>query len=293
MFRARNVLLLLGLVIAIAGGIFVYDAVLSETEEASAPISSIPLELDTAPDPTATSLAAATEIDTESEATAVVSPTGTPQNSDDAASNDVTEPTSESEEPGAVEEDASESEASAQLTIYEIVPSASEVRFMLDEDLRGVRTTVVGRTDQVAGQLALNLNDLSMTQLGVIQVNARTLATDNSMRNRAIGNQILLTNLHEFITFEPTSVSGLNGSASVGDLLTFQVTGNLTITGITNPVTFDVTATAVSESEIQGTASTVVLRPDYSLSIPSLPHVANVEEEVEIEIEFAALAVDD
>jgi polyisoprenoid-binding protein YceI len=293
MFRARNVLLLLGLVIAIAGGIFVYDAVLSETEEASAPISSIPLELDTAPDPTATSLAAATEIDTESEATAVVSPTGTPQNSDDAASNDVTEPTSESEEPGAVEEDASESEASAQLTIYEIVPSASEVRFMLDEDLRGVRTTVVGRTDQVAGQLALNLNDLSMTQLGVIQVNARTLATDNSMRNRAIGNQILLTNLHEFITFEPTSVSGLNGSASVGDLLTFQVTGNLTITGITNQVTFDVTATAVSESEIQGTASTVVLRPDYSLSIPSLPHVANVEEEVEIEIEFAALAVDD
>jgi polyisoprenoid-binding protein YceI len=71
------------------------------------------------------------------------------------------------------------------------------------------------------------------------------------------------------------------------------VTGNLTITGITNQVTFDVTATAVSESEIQGTASTVVLRPDYSLSIPSLPHVANVEEEVEIEIEFVALAVDD
>ena len=77
--------------------------------------------------------------------------------------------------------------------VFTIDSAASEVRFQLDEDLRGTRTTVVGATDQVAGQLSMNLADLSQTQVGVIQINARTLATDNNFRNRAIHNEILDT----------------------------------------------------------------------------------------------------
>src|SRR5690606_11052027 len=66
-------------------------------------------------------------------------------------------------------------EAAGAATVFTIDQAASQVRFQLDEDLRGVRTTVVGVTDQVAGQLSINLADLSQTQVGVIQINARTL----------------------------------------------------------------------------------------------------------------------
>ena len=95
--------------------------------------------------------------------------------------------------------------------IFKIVPAGSETRFLIDEVLRGDPITVVGSTDQVAGQLAVDPGDLSSAQVGVIQVNARTLTTDNQFRNRAIKNRILRTDQHEFVTFTPTEVVGLNG----------------------------------------------------------------------------------
>lgn len=181
-------------------------------------------------------------------------------------------------------------ESAGGLVVYEISSSDSEVRFELDEDLRGVRTTVVGSTDQVAGQIALDLSDLSTAQVGEIQINARTLATDNNFRNRAIQNEILDTGAYELISFVPTAVNGLPASASVGEEISFTIDGELTIRDITESVTFSVTATAVSETQIRGTATATVLRDTYGLNIPEVPNVANVENEVDLIITFVANA---
>ncbi len=180
--------------------------------------------------------------------------------------------------------------SAAEATVYTIDSGASEVRFELDELLRGNPVTVVGVTDQVAGEIAVDLNDLSTAQVGQIQINARGLSTDNNFRNRAIQNEILDTGDFEFITFTPTAVNGLSGSAAAGDTVEFTVDGDLTIRDVTQPVTFNVTATVTSDSLLQGTAEAVVQRADYNLTIPSVPSVADVEEEVELTIEFSANA---
>lgn len=189
-------------------------------------------------------------------------------------------------------ETAAEAEAPAAGSpiVYQIAPAGSSVRFELDEDLRGERITVVGETDQVAGELALDLANPSSAQVGVIQINARGLTTDNNFRNRAIQNEILNTGNFEFITFTPTAVNGLPGSAAVGDTVEFTIDGDLTITDQTQPVTFNVSATLVSEGQIVGTATAVINRTDYGLNIPSVPSVANVEEEVDLIITFTANA---
>jgi polyisoprenoid-binding protein YceI len=198
----------------------------------------------------------------------------------------------EAEEP-AVEEVATEEPVEATssgLVIFTISPEGSEVRFELDEDLRGLRNTVVGTTDQVAGELAVDINDLSTVQAGVIQINARTLATDNNFRNRAIANEILKTGAFEFITFTPTAVNGLSGSVGEGETVNFTIVGDLTIRDITAEATFDVEATVDSATQLSGTAGTVVSRADYGLNIPSVRNVANVEDEVELYIDFVASA---
>lgn len=196
------------------------------------------------------------------------------------------EPAGESE----VESDAPAAESAVSQTIYQITPAGSSVRFELDEDLRGERITVVGQTDQVAGELALDLANPGSAQVGVIQINARGLTTDNNFRNRAIQNEILNTGNFEFITFTPTAVNGLPGSAAVGDTVEFTIDGDLTITDQTQPVTFNVSATLVSEGQIVGTATAVINRTDFGLNIPSVPSVANVEEEVDLIITFTANA---
>jgi polyisoprenoid-binding protein YceI len=183
-----------------------------------------------------------------------------------------------------------EAPASTGPTVYQIDSSASLVSFELDEDLRGERKTVVGTTDQVAGEIAFDPNDLSTAQIGVIQVNARTLATDNNMRNRAIQNFILSTGDYEYITFTPESISGLPESTAVGEPVTFSISGDLTIRDVTQPVAFEVQATLTAEGHLVGTATATVSRDDYDLTIPNVPNVANVEETVDLTIEFVANA---
>lgn len=201
----------------------------------------------------------------------------------------VEEPVQES----TAQEDAAEEEpvdTAAGRRIFQIDPAASQVRFELDEVLRGNLITVVGVTDQVVDQIALDGADLSSTQIGEITINARTLATDNNFRNRALNNEILDTGEYEFITFSPTVVNGLADNAAVGDMVEFSIDGDLTIRDVTQPVTFNVTASLVSEMQLAGSAAATIARDDFNLTIPSVPSVADVEEEVELYIDFIANA---
>jgi len=186
--------------------------------------------------------------------------------------------------------DTSSSTDAAALRTYQISSADSTVTFALDEELMGQPKTVVGTTNQVAGEIAVNLADLSTAQVGVIQINARGLTTDNNMRTRTMQNRILETGEFEFITFTPTLVNGLPDSAAVGESVSFTISGDLTIRDMTQPVVFNVTATVVSETQLSGTATAIVNRGDFDLQIPSVPNVANVEEEVELTIEFVANA---
>ena len=129
-------------------------------------------------------------------------------------------------------------------------------------------------------------------EIAAITINARDLTTDNDRRNGAIRRFILQSERDEYqhIVFEPGSVEGLPASVAVGDTFQLQVSGNLTVRDVTNPVTFDVTVTPASESEISGVGVATVNYPDFGLAIPEVPSVTGVEDEVRLEIEFRAVA---
>jgi polyisoprenoid-binding protein YceI len=172
-------------------------------------------------------------------------------------------------------------------TSFELT-EASSATFRIDEELRGSPVTVVGTSGIVLGRIEIDPDDLSNSQIGEILINARDFETDSGLRNRAIRGPILDTEAFEFISFVPSSIEGLEGSASVGDELSFTVSGDLTIRDITQPVTFEVDAVLTSGSTIEGTATTVVERGPFGLVIPSVPSVANVAEEVPLSLDFVA-----
>ena len=174
-----------------------------------------------------------------------------------------------------------------QTVVYQINPSSSEASFALNEELMGVPTVVVGVTPKVAGTITVDWNNPANTTISKLEIDATDFKTDNERRNGAIHRFVLQTGQYPTIEFEPTALEGLPPSAKPGDLLNFKVTGNLKIRDITNPVTFDVAVTA-GEDEISGEASTVVTRAAYQLSIPSVPIVANVTEEVTLTLKFVA-----
>jgi len=174
--------------------------------------------------------------------------------------------------------------------VFEIAQGQSQARFFIDEVLRGTPKTVVGVTNQVAGQIALDPTDPDSARIGTILINARTFATDSTQRDRVVQNQVLQTAEHEYITFEPTELTGLPTRAAIGEALRLQVAGKLTIRGVTRPVTFDATITPETADRLKGSASTTIRYADWAISIPQVSAVTGVADTVRLELDFVALA---
>ncbi len=164
------------------------------------------------------------------------------------------------------------------------------VSSLLIEDLRGEPVTVVGTTADVTGEVTVDRAKLSQASIGTIRINARTFVTDSEQRNNAIRRLILKTedDKNEFITFTATSIDGLPTSAEVGKQFPFSATGDLTVSGQTRKITFEGKAMFVSDDEISGAVQTMVHYPDFGISVPKLPFLANVHEDVMLRLDFVA-----
>ena len=67
--------------------------------------------------------------------------------------------------------------------------------------------------------------------------------------------------------------------------------GDLTVTDVTREVTFEVSVSPVSETPIEGLATTAFLYRDFELFIPDAQAVDTVEHELRLEFEFVAEAI--
>lgn len=297
----------LGLLFLVA---FFLAACGSETAEVAEPTAVVAADSTAEPTPTVEPSPTA-----EPEPTATVEPTATTEPTPEPTTEPTLEPTLEptpeptavpTEEPSPTAEPSptptteptEEPEPTAAPTLvrnFEILQDATEVRFNIDEVLLGNPKTVVGVTNLVTGEILLDYQNPQDVEISPIQVDARDLTTDDNFRNRALRSQILDSGQDEyqFITFTPTEISGLSTEAVVlGEPQSFDVTGDLQIRDIVQSVTFAMEVTAVSETELNGFGEVVVLRSDFDLQIPSVPGVANVADEVILEIDFVAQATD-
>jgi polyisoprenoid-binding protein YceI len=129
--------------------------------------------------------------------------------------------------------------------------------------------------------------------VGPIVVDLSTLATDKSFRNRAIHDVILETGseANRFATFQLTSVEGMPSEVVLGTAYDLSLAGDLTIHGVTRPVTFAAVVTPVSETRLEGSASVSLPIGDFDVHVLRLPpQVASVGDVVTLEIDFVAEA---
>lgn len=181
----------------------------------------------------------------------------------------------------------------ASAVLYRIDKAESSVSFEIDEILNGNPFRVVGVTTEVAGEVLIHFDDPSASQLGTIVINVRTLATDSSFRDRAIRGPILRSSRdeNEFATFEPIEIEGLPDSVTMGDQVPLRIMGTFSLSGESRPVAFDTEVTVVSADKVEVTGTATVLRSDFGLTIPDVPSVSDVAEEILLVIDLVAVAV--
>ncbi|MEM7132216.1 MAG: YceI family protein [Chloroflexota bacterium] len=194
------------------------------------------------------------------------------------------------EEPAETSAESSADEAGDSTAgTFTILPDQSEARFYIDEELRGNPVTVIGVSSSLNGEIMIDPANPASTQIGAITIDAASFVTDSDRRNGAIRRFVLNSGSYPNITFVPTSIDGLPESAVPGDMLVFQVTGDLTIKDQTRSETFTVSVTADSETQINGSASTIIMYADYGIIIPDVPFIANVGDELTLEFDFVAV----
>lgn len=164
-------------------------------------------------------------------------------------------------------------------SLYRISQSESRAEFTVNEMLYGKPKLVVGTTTQIAGDITVAGNKVV---IGTIKLNAKTLVTDSPQRNGALSRLILKAEdpANEFMVFVPTS-NDFTGTIEAGKQISFNVTGDFTISGVTKPATFKVALTPGTD-KVTGTASTTIKRSDFNLKIPNLSFIANVDDAIPV-----------
>lgn len=175
-------------------------------------------------------------------------------------------------------------------TLFTISQSASTASFTIHEVLLGKPKTVVGKTQQVAGQILVDAHQPSRSKLSTLRIDMGTLVTDDDHRTHTLHTRILETGTaaNEYATFVPTSYSGMPTNFTIGKPVTFQLHGNLTVHQVTQPETFTVTLKQVNATQLTGSATTTVNYADFKLAIPNLPFVSNVGKTVVLTLDFTA-----
>ena len=151
---------------------------------------------------------------------------------------------------------------------------ASEFGYRVEEVLAGVNTTAVGRSNEIDGLLTIVATTATVVDIEVLIEN---ITSDNSLRDGQFTGRIM--NAEEF----PTATFSLTapiefGRIPVGDAqITMPATGELTLRGVTNPVTFDVTAQTTG-GRIGVLGSIPVVFEDYGIENPSFGQVRTEDE---------------
>ncbi|MBN1123161.1 MAG: YceI family protein [Anaerolineae bacterium] len=145
----------------------------------------------------------------------------------------------------------------------------------------------VGVTHVVGGTITVDPANPANSAVGPITIDISQFKSDSSQRDNAIRGRWLESATYPIATFVPTEISGLSDSYTEGETLSFQVTGDLTIRDMTNPTTFDVTASLASD-KLTGTATTTILMTDFGFDPPEIAGVLFVENDPVLSLDFVA-----
>ena len=169
------------------------------------------------------------------------------------------------------------------------IVEGTKARYKVREQLAGISfpSDAVGTTESVTGTIVLNPDGSIDATHSKLTVDLRTLKSDQQMRDGYIQNRTLETEKFPTIEFVPRRAVGLPVPLPAGMQAQagFQLTGDLTLHGVTSEATWNVVATFGNEL-VAGRATTTLQFPTFNLSKPTLARIMSVDDKIELEIEF-------
>jgi polyisoprenoid-binding protein YceI len=167
--------------------------------------------------------------------------------------------------------------------------SASKASYHAHEQLVGrtLPSEAVGTSSSVSGSLVLAADGSIVADQSKISVDLSKLQSDESRRDNFIKGSTLQTSRYPMATFIPREAQGLPSPLPTSGEVTFQLVGDLTVPGVTRPVTWQVTA-EFGGATVSGAATTSVNISDFGMTPPKAGPVLSIEDGLTLELAFTA-----
>ncbi len=146
----------------------------------------------------------------------------------------------------------------------------SEVGYRVDESINGFETTANGRTNAITGQLTI---DGTKATAGNWTVDMTTFKSDESRRDRQFNGRIMAVGEFPTSTFVLTEPIDFGSVPADGETISATATGDLTLRGVTKPVTFELQAT-FKNGRIGVLGQIPIVFSDFDIPNPSLATVS-------------------
>lgn len=171
------------------------------------------------------------------------------------------------------------------------VASGSEVTVAVREQLadRQAPSDAVLTTKGIRGTFTLK-GDGTYAEGSLIEVDLTTLESDSGLRDSYVKRTTLQTSRFPVASFVPTRAEGLSLPLADG-AFSFRLTGNMTISGVTKQVTWDVTGERTGDRiSVTATNAPAWKFADFGLEIPSVLSVLSIVDEIRLTVKLEATA---
>lgn len=162
-------------------------------------------------------------------------------------------------------------------------------RYRVKEQLVGVdfQNEAVGSTTGVTGTIVV-MPDGKFGPQSKLVVDLKSISSDQELRDGYIRTRVLDTEKFPTLEFVPTGGLTANvPSQPTAQAIGFKMIGNLTLKGVTKPVTWNIVGT-LRGATVAGVATTSIKFADFNLPKPAVPLLLSADETIALEIEFRA-----
>lgn len=168
-----------------------------------------------------------------------------------------------------------------------VLPTGNEVRYRVREQLVNVSlpNDAIGRASTITGGMALDSSGAVIVEGSQFVIDVSTLKSDRDRRDGYVRGRLLETSQFPTVTFVPTAVQGVRLPLPSSGDVSFTIPGNLTVKGVTHPVTWTGKA-SFAGGELTGSASTAFTFADFSMTKPRVPVLLSVEDTIKLEYDF-------
>ncbi len=176
--------------------------------------------------------------------------------------------------------------------LYRIDAAQSEVHYEVNEILifqNNKFNTAIGRTKGIAGEVLIDMNQPSQSQIGPIVIDISQFTSDESRRDNFIRHSFLESSRYPTATFVTRSIEGLPNQVTAGAAYSLTITGDLTVKQTTKSVTWNATL-KLDNNQLVGSATTNFKLSDFGAGPISISLVST-QDDVKLVFDFVAVPV--